>query len=550
MTVFFSAARAEPLQHTTLTIGVQQYPNTFHPNTDSSSIREYILAMARPDLTTYDADWKLICYLCTELPSYEAGTAHIETDAAGKQHVVETFTLQPDAKWDDGVPVTTKDVLFSLEVGRSPKSGYVEAELYTGDTASTIEDIKALTEKSFEVRLKGVPCDYQSLNDFRIIPEHIERKVFEADPDTYRIHTIYDTDPTTRGLWYGPYRISRIARGASVELERNPYWWGKRPAFDHIRILTFENTSTIQSALVSGEVDYLPGEIGIPENIAAAIAKRYPDRFDVIFKPSLVDQHIDLNLDNPIFEDVRVRQALLLGVDRPTINDAIYEGRYQIQTSFADPLDSIYSDDVLKYGYDPKRAADLLDQAGWTGRDGGIRTNAQGQRLSLVLSTTAGDRRREELEQALAWYWKQIGIDIRLKNQPARILFGQTLPHRQYEGMALYSWTMAPRNIPRSEYSTQSIPTAANGYAGENFIGWSNPEMDSLLNDMETRCEPVENQAAWTRAERLYTEQLPSLPLFYRSDAFVLPKWLKGVKPTGHQYPSSMWVQDWYAGND
>jgi peptide/nickel transport system substrate-binding protein len=66
---------------------------------------------------------------------------------------------------------------------------------------------------------------------------------------------------------------------------------------------------------------------------------------------------------------------------------------------------------------------------------------------------------------------------------------------------------------------------------------------------METACEPAENKAAWDEAQRLYAEQLPSLPLYYRSSAYVMPNWLKGVEPTGHQVPSSMWVQDWTIKN-
>jgi peptide/nickel transport system substrate-binding protein len=531
--------------HDTLTMGVQQFPNTLNPNTDSSSIKDFVLSMARPDFTTYDKDWKLVCILCTALPDMSNGTARVET-INGKPQISLTYTLQPGATWDDGVPVTTADVLFSLEVGRYPRSGYVNATLYTGDEAGSIDTITAVDDKTFTVRLKGAPCDYQGLNDFRIIPAHIEKPIFDADPDMYRNHSKYDTDPTAPGLYYGPYKITEVVRGSSVELTRNPTWWGKKPAFEHVRIDAFENTSTLQSALLSGEVDYLPGEVGIPETVALNIKKRYGDRFNVVFKPSLIDQHIDLNQDNPALQDVRVRRALLYALDRQTINQAIYDGQYEIENSFVDPLDSVYSKDVVDYAYDPDRANQLLDEAGYTARDRGVRVNAAGQRLSFEISTTAGDRRREELEQTLLWYWSKVGVELRIKNQPARVLFGQTLPHRAYPAMALYSWTMAPHNIPRTTYDSKSIPTAANGYSGENFIGWNNPDMDRLITDMETKCAPADNQAAWMAAQRLYTEQLPSLPLFYRTDGFVMPQWLKGVQPTGHEYPSSMWIEDWF----
>jgi peptide/nickel transport system substrate-binding protein len=537
---------AYAIPHDTLTIGVPQFPNTFHPGTDSSAIKDYIISMAHPDLTTFDKDWQVVCLLCTSLPNEADGTARTVTDEQGKAHIEMLYTLPAAAKWADGVPLTTADIMFSLEVGRSPKSGYAAAELYHGDSPSAIASITPVDEHSFWVRLNGVPCDYQAaLNDFHIIPEHIERPVFAADPDLYRLHSKYSTAPETPGLWYGPYMITHVERGSTVVLARNPFYWGKRPVFNQVTVRAFENTSTLESALLAGEVDYLPGEVGVPEHIAASIAKKHGDRFDVVFKPSLVDQHIDLNQNNKILQDVRVRKALLYAIDRQTIDDAIYDGQYLLETSFVAPLDSVFSKDVTLYGYDPVAAGKLLDEAGWTGRDHDIRTNAAGEHLGFVISTTAGDQRREELEQALIWYWRQIGAEVRVKNEPARILFGQSLPQRKYEGAALYSWMMAPRNVPRQQYACQAIPSADNGYAGQNFIGWCDPQFDQLLDRMETQCQPTENQAAWTEAQQMYTEQLPSLPLFYRTDAFVIPKWLHGIQPTGHQYPTTLWIEDW-----
>jgi peptide/nickel transport system substrate-binding protein len=541
----FPASAANP--HDTLTIGISQFPNTFNPNTDSLAVKEYILAMARPDMTTFDKDWHLICYLCVALPSFADGTAHTETGPDGKPRIVETYALQPNATWDDGVPVTTKDILFSLEVGRYPKSGYSDVELYQGDAADTIDSIDAIDDKHFTIHRKGVPCDYQNINDFRILPAHVEQPVFEADPDMYRLHTRYDADPSQRGLYYGPYRISHVERGSSVELEPNPTWWGKKPAFAHIRVQAFENSATLQSALASGEIDYLPGEGGMPENVALTIGKHYPGRYNIVVVPTLADQHIDFDLAEPMFQDVRMRRALLLAVDRPTIDSAIFDGIYQLQTSFVAPRDPIYTDQVAQYGYDPAQAATLLDQAGWTPGSDGMRRNAVGEPLAFRISTTSGDRRREELEQALAWYWKQVGVEVRIMNQPARILFGQTLKHSQSWDTALYSWMMSPGGSPRGQYASAEIPTEANGYSGENFLHWNDPAMDHLIDAIETECAPDKNKEAWHAAQARYADQLPSLPLFYRASAFVMPKWLKGVEPTGHEYPSSMWVQDWYA---
>ncbi|MBI3453091.1 MAG: peptide ABC transporter substrate-binding protein, partial [Rhodospirillales bacterium] len=112
------ASRPAATARDELTIGITQFPATFHPNIDSMLAKSYILAMTRRPLTVYDKDWKLVCLLCTELPTIENGLAKTIDLPEGKQGIAVTYTIQPGATWGDGVPVTTDDVLFTWEVGR------------------------------------------------------------------------------------------------------------------------------------------------------------------------------------------------------------------------------------------------------------------------------------------------------------------------------------------------------------------------------------------------------------------------------------------------
>ena len=123
---------------------------------------------------------------------------------------------------------------------------------------------------------------------------------------------------------------------------------------------------------------------------------------------------------------------------------------------------------------------------------------------------------------------------MRIKNQPARVLFGDTTKHRNFD-MAMFAWVGAPENVPRAELNSQQIPTAENGWSGENFDGYSNPEADTLIDAIEVELDPAKRFAMWHQLQTLYAEQLPALPLYFRADAFVLPKWLDGVTPTGHR---------------
>src|SRR5260370_20410197 len=93
--------------------------------------------------------------------------------------------------------------------------------------------------------------------------------------------------------------------------------------------------------------------------------------------------------------------------------------------------------------------------------------------------TTAGNRTRELVEQVLQSQWRQIGVDIRIKNEPARVLFGETMPHRRFD-MAMYAWISAPEDVPRSILYSSEVPDAANGFAGQNNAGFKNAELDRL----------------------------------------------------------------------
>ncbi len=531
-----SAAVARPVDE--LAIGVIQFPATLHPSINAMTAKSYVLGMVRRPLTTYDAQWHLVCMLCVALPTIENGLAVPLDLGGGKRGIRLTYTLRPDARWGDGVPVTTGDVLFTYEVGRNPKSGIGNSELYR-----RITHIAAKDAKTFTVEMDKLTFDYAALDDFELLPAHLERAAF-ADPTQYRFRTLYDTDSTNPGLYFGPYRITEVASGSHIVLEPNPTWWGEKPAFSRIVVWAVENTAALEANLLAGGLDMVAGELGFSLDQALAFEKRHGDRFTVLYKPSLSFEHVELNLDNAALADKRVRQALLYGVDRDAISKQLFAGRQPVAASSVSPLDWVYTDEVPHCAYDPAKARALLDAAGWRSEDGGIRRNATGEKLTLDLATTAGNRIRELVEQVLQSQWREIGVELHLKNQPARVLFGESVTKRNFT-MALFAWTSAPENVPRTTLRSDEIPAAATGWRGQNYAGFKSAEADRLIDAIEIELDRDRRAALWHRLQALYAEELPALPLYFRADAYVLPKWLKEVTPTGHQYPSTLWIEQW-----
>lgn len=522
-----------------LIIGITQYPSTLHPNIDSMLAKSYVLGMTQRPFTLYDHDWVLTCQLCVELPTLDNGGAVLldEGDAA----IAVSYRIRPDARWGDGTPLTTADVLFAREAGSHPESRILPQELYR-----RILDIEVHDEHRFTLYLDRVTFDYSAINDFRPLPAHIERPIFESDPGGYHNRTAYVTDPTQAGLYFGPYRITRVERGDLIVLEPNQHWWGEPPHFRRIVVRAIPSSAALEANLLAGEIDMIAGELGLAVDQALAFEQQHGDRFRILYQPGLIYEHLDVNLDNPLLADRRVRQALLYAADREAIDQQLFQGRQPVAHSSVNPLDWVYDDSVPQYRHDPERAAALLDDAGWDRLRNGIRHNADGQPLRLTLMTTAGDRTRELVQQVLQSQWRRLGIDVRIDNQPARVFFGETLSRREFTGLALFAWISAPESVPRTTLHSEEIPSAANNFRGQNYPGYRNPAVDELLDALEVELDRERRRTMWAELQRHYATDLPALPLYFRANAFILPDWLDGVRPTGHLHPSTLWVEQWH----
>ena len=119
-----------------------------------------------------------------------------------------------------------------------------------------------------------------------------------------------------------------------------------------------------------------------------------------------------------------MRRALLHAIDRGAISARLFEGKQPVADTFVHPLDSVHIDDVRKYPFDTALARrQLLDEAGWTDIRDGIRHNAAGEPLRLEIMTTSGNRVRELVEQVIQSNLRDVGVDLRIRNEPARVLF-------------------------------------------------------------------------------------------------------------------------------
>ena len=542
-TALTTALHAQPA-HDTLNIGIAQFPSSLQPDIDAEVVRSYVMGFTIRSITGFDAQWHNTCLLCTELPTIENGLAKIETRPDGSKGMAVTIKLKPGLSWADGIPVTAKDIAFTWKLGRDPASGFSNPNPWTRATSVDVVDPQTAI-----LHLDHVRADYNQWD--QILPEHIEGPIVAkaTQPGDYINATNFNRAPVNPGLYDGPYMITAYQSGNQIVLEPNPHWPGTKPGFKRIVLRHIESTAALNANLLSGDIDMVAGEgVGLTIDQVLALQKQHPDQFHYEFKPSLTYEHIDLQKDNKLLADVRVRKALLMATDRQTMVDRLFQGKQPVAATWVNPLSPNYDPSIPVIKYDPAGAKALLKDAGFTPGPDGICHNAAGDRLSLEIGTTAGNRLRELQEQVLQSNWRQACIEVTIKNEPARTFFGETLKKRTYPGMMMYAWSSNVTESPLRTLGTDQIPTAANNYGGSNYIGFSDKKMDADIAAVEAELDPAKQKTIWADMQRIYAESIPVLPLFFRAEAHVTPTWLQGYVPTGQADGTSVSAENWHPG--
>ncbi|MDB5364386.1 MAG: peptide transporter [Rhodospirillales bacterium] len=518
----------------TLRIAVTQFPPNLHPAIGDDMAKSLVLAPARPLLVGYDAKLEPTCLACETAP-------RVETKGDDDQVVL---TLRDGLAWDDGVKVGLDDFAFTLEVGRAPASGIVHGSLYRDEIMSVeARPNSAEGPPSIVLQRRGHHCDAAAL-PIHLLPAHVERPVFLANPSHYRAATRFDTAPATPGLSWSAYRIEQFNPGERLIFARNPHWPGPPAFFDRLIVSVRGSGAALRASLLAGEVDLVPGEAGLGTEQAIEIEQQHGDRFRVIWQDTLAFSRLTWPLDDPRFADLRVRRALAYGLDRDALIRTVLAGKAKPATSSTSPI-LPYAAAAESYGYDPARANALLDEAGWRRGADGVRRDARGKRLEFEVATTAGVRERELAVQVIAAEWGKLGVAAHIRLVDPRVLFGEMLPHRAVDGVALTHYVLEPDVPPRALRHSQSVPDDSNGHAGVNFSGYRSPRMDALLDELATTCETQARKRVWTELQQLEAEDLPDLPLWFAQRPTVTARWLTGVEPTPSVPYATAWAFRW-----
>jgi peptide/nickel transport system substrate-binding protein len=438
------------------------------------------------------------------------------------------FRLRPDARWQDGRPVTSEDVRFSFEAFTDSTLGAVAQPYLAGNVEVIPEDSAAFLVRFAEPSPEQL---YDATYHVRIIPKHVwdsvPRSSWAADTSTARL------------IGSGPFRLEWWERGQFLILAADSAG-GDRPG---IRRAIWRFTADPDAALnlvLSHEADLLETAIG-PERAARAAAD---STLRVISYPSAAYGFLGFNLydrqrrgPHPLLADRETRRGLALGVDRSVLARSVFGEEAKAPPGPMSRLLWIWSDSIRTLPYDTAAARQTLEHAGWRlPASGGIRRRDK-QRLAfdILVPSTSGSRR--QLAVQLQEAWRKLGAEVTVTAVDFA-LFQERLGQGRFDSY-IGAWLdePSPRGLA-DQWSRQ-------GWAAINYGRYANPVFDSLL--ARAGREPGVREAAslYHQAFETLNADAPAIFLYAPANTAVAARRIETMAIDAYSWASGL--RDWTA---
>lgn len=522
------------------TIGTIAEFESLQPVIATQAAAHYMIYMTWRPLVYLDQDNKWQTSILTKVPTIENKSA--KRKGQGLEVNIEIIEK---AVWGDGTPITCKDIEFGRKVLVNKNVSIAARDPYENVEKITWDEKKP---KKCQIILKVAKFDFfYSLPE--PLPAHIEEPVFEKHKDQsegYDRNTLYVKQPNTPGLYNGPYMISEVKLGSHVVLVRNPKYFGKAPYFDKIIYKLIASNNTFEANLRSGILDMVspPGGMSLDQATefeSKIKADKLP--YKAVFEDGVIYSHLELNMANPILADLRVRKALSHGFSKEEMIKTLIAGKARPAISNVSPRDPWFTSKVPTYSYNKREAIKLLEEAGWKKGPDGIRVK-DGKKLTLNLMSVSGAKVNEMVQVYLQNQYRQIGIEITIKNEPARVFFGETTTHRKFD-IAFFAWGSIAESSPRSTLHSTMIPTDKNAWSGQNYTGINIPELDKLIDQLEQELDANKRKAISHKIQAIYAREIPVIPMYFRQNTGIIPAGLKGYRMSGHSFYETLEIEKW-----
>ncbi len=460
---------------TTLTIGRGAESTTFDPINSTQNNDNWVFSNIFDPLIMVDkTGTKLVPGLATSWKVSKDGKTY-------------TLTLR-DAKFSDGTPVTAEDAAFSLLRIRDDKKS-LWADSYKIIQSATAKDAHTLVIK---LRAASVPFLSQlALPNASVLPKAYFNKVGE---EQFAQHPIGS----------GAFMMTKWNRGESVILKKNPYYWNKdRIKLDEVKWVTIADSNTRMLKMQAGELD---AAINVP--FSRITMFEHDDNLKVHLDPSTREDHLLINHAHAPLNNIKVRQAIDYAINKKSIIDTVTFGYGTIANSYI-PMGALYhNDNNPAREYNPKKAKQLLKEAGVSN-------------LNLKYIVNAGDETDEQIAVLLQQQLSKVGIHVQLNKVDPSQSWGM-LVDGDYDLSVMY-WT---NDILDPDQKTTFV---LGNDANMNYMTrYNNPAVTKLVAQARLETDPAKRKAMYYQLQKMAKHDVNWIDLYYSPYRNVTSKNVQG----------------------
>jgi peptide/nickel transport system substrate-binding protein len=408
------------------------------------------------------------------------------------------FHLHKNVNFSDGRPLTSRDVKWSYD-------SLIEGKIRSakGATYRSVEKIEAPDDNTVIFHLKepwGALLWNLAAPGMGIVPYGSSLEV------------------SRNPIGSGPFRFVSAEQDKEVVLERNDNYWSDKPKIARVRFVVVPDTTTRALELRKGSADLEINALAPDMEVAL---EREP-RLNIVRRPGTRLGYMAFNLRDPILKDVRVRQAIAYALDRQPLIHFLMRDSARPAGSVLPPESWAYDANVRQYPYNPVKARQLLDSAGY------IATNHVRFHLTMKTST-------EESSRAMAAVFQQqlreVGIALDIRSFESATFFSD-VTHGEFQVYSL-RWLGANEDPDIFEYAFDTARIIPNG---ANRQYYSNPQVDALIEKARTEVDQNARKQDYAQIQQILAEDLPYINLWYFDNVMVYSKRVRGLElnPSGN----------------
>jgi len=452
-----------------------------------------------------------------------------------------TYKINPNFKWSNGEPVTTKDIVKTYEIMANQeyitsskslrynknRKAIVGIEEYNEGKADKISGLEVIDDSTMKIHLKEMtPSVYWGGN---FVPEFVNAKQFEGIP----MDKITESDALRKNpLSYGPYVIKEIVQGEKVIFEANPYYYKGEPKIKRLEMEILPPSQQV-AAIKAGKYDIVLKvspeifpELEKLDNINI-LTKKAGSMNYIAFKLGKWDEEKNEVVTDPNSKmyDLNLRKAIAYAIDMDAVSKQFYHGLSTPAKSQLSPLfPSLHNPEINGFKQDVEKAKQLLDEAGFKDVDGdGIREGKDGKPVKYTLAMMSGGEIAEPLAQYYIQQWKAIGLDVEL-------LDGRLLDSKNFYNRVNGDDPAIDFCIAGIGFGTDPQQLAIFGKNAKfNISRYISDNLEAALDATVSKDAMNEEYRvkAYKDYEKVFMEEIPAVPILNKLDILVVNKRIK-----------------------